>query len=77
MNTVDDVIARIRRFVLQNNMTKSRFALQCGLQVDVTRKMWDADWNPTIATLRQLEKPIPDDFQVSANDPGCPGEKAA
>lgn len=77
MNTVDAVIRRIRCFALHSKLTKSRFAISCGLQVDVTRRMWDADWNPTAATLRKLESIIPPDYQSAANDQALPDAKAA
>jgi DNA-binding XRE family transcriptional regulator len=77
MNTTSDVIARIRGFAEDRRLTKSALAGMAGLNDKTLKNFWDDCWNPTRKTMIALERLIPVDFQVAANDPVSDLEEAA
>lgn len=69
--SVDRLIARIRAYL--DNLAKRgekaprvKLAKLAGINESVIRRIGDADWNPTIETLRKLELAIE---QTSESEP--------
>ena len=60
---VDQSIHRIRTFLEEKEIAKSRLAVMAGVPEGCTRGVYNSDWNPTLDTLRKLERVIPEDFQ--------------
>ncbi|WP_448659415.1 3,4-dihydroxy-2-butanone-4-phosphate synthase [Sphingomonas sp. CJ99] len=50
-----DLIARIRKLVLDGGMSRSGLARAAGLHANTLRDLDQPDWNPTADTLRKLE----------------------
>jgi transcriptional regulator with XRE-family HTH domain len=63
--TVDAVIARIRAFMRQQNLNRTKMAERAGLTESSIRHIEEPDWNPTADTLRTLLAVVPGDFVVS------------
>lgn len=66
MSSIQATIARIRAYAAFRNWTKSRFAIEAGLQDTTLRNFHDENWNPTADTLRALEAVIPVGFDPNA-----------
>lgn len=61
--SIEQTIARIRAFASERGWTKSRLAREAGLQDTTLRHFDRPDWNPTVETLRAIERVIPADWQ--------------
>lgn len=62
MDTVH-LVARLRAYAKAQGWNKWEFARQAGLRDTVLRRFEEADWNPTVDTLRKLEALIPEGWQ--------------
>lgn len=59
---IEQYLNRIRAFRLQAGWSKNKLARESGLRESTIRAMDEADWSPTVSTLRALEKVIPAEF---------------
>ncbi|MGC6400141.1 3,4-dihydroxy-2-butanone-4-phosphate synthase [Sphingomonas sp. FW199] len=50
-----DLIARVRKLVVEGGMSRSGLARAAGLHANTLRDLEQPDWNPTADTLRKLE----------------------
>ena len=58
----DSAIARIRAYLRDCGVAKSRLAADADVPEGCIRKVMEKDWNPTSDTLRALERAVPADF---------------
>lgn len=69
MINVDSAILRIKAYADHMGWKKSRLAKEAGFSSDRTLKdIYEEGWNPTAATLRRLEKIIPNNFPNEDHD---------
>lgn len=66
----DYAIARLRAFLNQTGVAKSRLAINAEVAEGSVRDVHDPEWNPTAETLRRLEKAIPEEFVPEINGNG-------
>lgn len=72
MSYTDFAIARVRAYLKDFGIAKSRLAKMADVPEGCTRQMFTKGWNPTTDTLRKLESVIPPDYQ---HDPSKPSRK--
>lgn len=58
----DFAINRVRSYLNDTGIPKSRLALEADVPEGCVRNVHDKEWNPTIETLRKLEGVIPENF---------------
>lgn len=51
-----EIIARIRAFRGENNLSRSGLATKAGLHKNALRNLDDPDWNPSLDTVQKLER---------------------
>lgn len=67
----DYAIARIRAYLKQSGVAKSRLAIMAGVPEGCVRNVKSKRWNPTFETLRKIESAIPRDFSPSTQHNGA------
>lgn len=72
--SVDRVITRVRAYLQHLADTgvpapRVHLARRANINESVIRNIEAPDWNPTIETLRKLERAIPDDFMPEGPPP--------
>lgn len=65
--TIEHAIERIREFRRANGFAKNRLAVLAGVPEGCIRSIDDKDWNPTLVTIKKLEKVIPANFPTTTN----------
>ncbi|MGL4963163.1 MAG: helix-turn-helix domain-containing protein [Inquilinus sp.] len=75
---VNSAIQRVRDYRCRHGWTLSQLARAAGLRESTIRKLDDDDWNPTVSTLRALERvTLLPPFDQSLADPAEIGGEAA
>lgn len=70
--TTDNVIDRIRAWMTANRYSVNGFATIAGVSEGTLRGIHEADWQPSVRTLRKLEAVIPAGWRPGDELPETP-----
>lgn len=60
----DVILARVRAWRRTQAISDRALAERIGVSAPVLGRLYDDDFNPTLAVLRRLESCVPDDFSA-------------
>jgi hypothetical protein len=63
MTPSEFAIERIRAYAKENNIAKSRLAVDSELDDKTLKNIFDESWNPQFKTMRQIEAKIPEEYK--------------
>ncbi len=63
--SIESAINRIREFRTSNGLAKNRIATMAGIPEGCVRDIDEATWNPTVSTIKKIEKIIPPEFTIN------------
>jgi predicted transcriptional regulator len=73
--TIDNIVNKIRKFRKDMGYAKFKLATLADVPEGCVREIDKSTWNPTVSTLRKIERVVPDDFQPKSNPKKLPIQK--